>query len=304
MSKINIDKTSKKDLTNIISIVLSLTTFPFIFVFYLLINKVLGLLVIPLTIGYLLTLLLNQYNKYDFARFNLIVWGSLALLIYGTFLGVKSHVLSVYAPFLFLPIVLFYPSEIKKRIIGTSIVFSSMITLKTFYLMNLNIINTNESISNLGEIIWLISCVLIVIFLIMLAREQIKYETELNKSYNKNIELIQEKKQTEITTLKKLITTLNHHINNLLVPITTGASIAQNKIEDKSLKKMLININENAFQISKIIKKISIIENITEKEYSDGSTMIDIESSIKENNTIVGIDTLTEIHDVKSGRLK
>ena len=114
-------------LINKIAVLLAVITAPFFFVFYP-ISKFLGILIIPISLSYLVSIFLNKCHKYQLSRLNLILCGSMAVCFYGVSVGENSCIQFVFLSFLFLPLVLF---DFKKK----KWVFISE-SISVFFLLN------------------------------------------------------------------------------------------------------------------------------------------------------------------------
>ena len=80
--------------------------------------------------------------------------------------------------------------------------------------------------------------------------------------------------------IKETLVSLNHTINNALVPIIVGSQWIQiNYKNDEKIQKKITNIYENGQIISKTLKKANEIQMPTSIEYVDGIHMLDIENS-------------------------
>jgi PAS domain S-box-containing protein len=97
------------------------------------------------------------------------------------------------------------------------------------------------------------------------------------------------KLQEEIINKEKLesamalIVTANHEINNPLAGIVLNTELVKKTIKsdgeevDGRVSGLIDSINEEAYRISSVLKKLGEIEEIREKEYADATKMLDID---------------------------
>jgi hypothetical protein len=260
-------------ITNNLSISLSIVTVPFVFVFYLL-SLSISVLTGLLAFGYLLTLFLSKRGFYDLSRFNIIVLVNMALVFYGSILGVGSNVIYIFYPFFSAPFILFNYNEKIKIAVSTVITFVSIMSLKIIYhksfVQSINI-PSPYTIFISGSI-FLASIILSLIYLYFYIKKTQYYEAQLKKAH-----------KSELSSIQKTMVSVAHYVNNLLVRVVTNAQLICRQSEDENIKSQAAQISDSGHQISKVIRKISKLKDVKEVAYSDGVTMIDLENSTYNN---------------------
>ncbi len=103
--------------TNRIAWLFILFSTPYAFIFYFL-SPALGFCVIPFLLLYGVSLVFNRYGYYNLAKFNLLLWGSIGIMIYASAFGKESGIQMLYYAFSGVPLLIFSAHEITKKAIG------------------------------------------------------------------------------------------------------------------------------------------------------------------------------------------
>ncbi|MGA0242060.1 MAG: hypothetical protein ACO3K7_03575 [Candidatus Marinamargulisbacteria bacterium] len=90
--------------------------------------------------------------------------------------------------------------------------------------------------------------------------------------------------ESEIKTLKKIIVSLNHTINNQLMLIITNATVIQQRVNTPEVVPLAQDIKYKGYEISKLLKKLSKLKKPVDTEYAEGITMLDIDASEYESD--------------------
>jgi hypothetical protein len=86
--------------------------------------------------------------------------------------------------------------------------------------------------------------------------------------------------ESEINSIKKIVVTLSHNINNLLVSIVSGSALILKTRDLEVIYKIGAQINTNGQAISTVMKTLSKVEKPVTSEYIQGVDMIDLEKSV------------------------
>ncbi|MGA0242554.1 MAG: hypothetical protein ACO3K7_06155 [Candidatus Marinamargulisbacteria bacterium] len=275
MNWLTMNRVKTTKITNTLALILAATTAPFVIIFYFFSFKLVSLFTFVLILGYLNTFLLNKWQCYTLSRFGLIFYATTALIVYGTLLGVNSSVICIFYPFSWVPIILFDYAE--KRYIITAIAITSMgvVGLKTIY--NTNIIPpmviSDPALSFISLAIIIASIALAFMFLWLYIKKNQMYENELKQQH-----------ALELSSIRKTMVSVAHHVNNLLVLMVTNAQVIHKKSEDEDTRKQALQINKNGYKIAEIIRKISRIKKVKDTNYAQGIQMIDLENSVYEDD--------------------
>ncbi len=116
--------------TNQIALLLLLTASPYIYIFRLSGNPLLGWTVIPAVILFGVTIWLNRLRLFNAGRFLLVFNASLATMFFAATFGRDAGIQLLYLAYAAFPMVIFKPTEIKKIVLATIIPLTCLATLE------------------------------------------------------------------------------------------------------------------------------------------------------------------------------
>ena len=104
----------------------------------------------------------------------------------------------------------------------------------------------------------------------------------LTMHQNKDVNNSSYYRSEKLATILETAITVNHAINNPLVPILGHAQflLQDERIVDEDIRKRLNIIINNALRIKNITQKLTRISKPVSKEYIKGTRMLDLDASI------------------------
>jgi len=239
------------------------------------IKPILSFFIFPCIIGYVITIILLRIGFYDTAKFNLLICLSIGIIYFSSMLSRETGIQILFIPLSLIPLFIFSPSDAFKIYAGVLISFVgyTILEISNYSLSNINIFlsdTVQRSLSTSGYYIVMIPLFFYVHTFIKKSKEKSSLEKKFFKS--------------EIKTLKKMIVSLNHIINNHLMLIITNATVIQQRVNTPEVAPLAQDIKAKGYEISKLLKKLSKLKKPVDTEYAEGITMLDIDASEYESD--------------------
>lgn len=199
----DLDDSIKKKilLTNQLGLVMAIITFPYSFLFYLLGNELLGILIIPIASCYLFIPFLNKLGLISFSRIGIILLFSSAVTLYSIQLGYPLMIQTLFYPIFVLCFVLFLTNEKFQIIFSIFIATSLSLIVEIFYHDTKSFFN--PEVTNLLRVLLVITGIgFILTFLFLTFKITYSMEKDIEQK-NTDIQNIHESKEKLISEIAK-----------------------------------------------------------------------------------------------------